>query len=47
VALHYLEDCSVKEIAGILECSPSTVKVHLHKARQTLAERLEVEGGDV
>lgn len=46
VALHYLEDCSVKEIAGILECSPSTVKVHLHKARQTLAERLEVEGGD-
>lgn len=45
VALHYLEDCPVSEIAEILECSPSTVKVHLHKARQTLAQRLQVEGG--
>jgi RNA polymerase sigma-70 factor (ECF subfamily) len=47
VALFYLEDCPVNEIADILECSPNTVKVHLHKGRRTLAERLGAEGGDV
>jgi len=46
IALHYLEDYSVKDIADILECSPNTVKVHLHKARRTLADRLDVDGGD-
>lgn len=46
VALHYLEDYAVKDIAQILECSPNTVKVHLHKARQTLADRLDVDGGE-
>lgn len=45
VALHYLEDLSINDIAEILECSPSTVKVHLHKGRQTLADRLDLEGG--
>lgn len=40
VALHYLEDRSVEEIAGVLDCAPNTVKVHLHRARRTLAERL-------
>jgi len=38
IALHYLEDRPVAEIAEILECSPSTAKVHLHKARKRLAE---------
>lgn len=47
IALHYLEDRPVAEIAEVLECSPNTVKVHLHKGRQRLAERLGIEmGGD-
>ena len=45
VALHYLEDMSINDIAAVLECSPNTVKVHLHKGRQTLADRLDLEGG--
>jgi len=43
VALHYLEDRSVADIAAILECSESTVRVHLHKGRKRLAERMDVE----
>lgn len=47
VALHYLEDLPVVEIAEILECSPNTVKVHLFKGRRKLADRLGVDmGGD-
>lgn len=47
IALHYLEDLSVVEIAEILECSPNTVKVHLFKGRQKLADRHGVDmGGD-
>jgi RNA polymerase sigma-70 factor (ECF subfamily) len=40
IALHYLEDRSVGDIAAILEIATSTVKVHLHRGRQTLAETL-------
>lgn len=40
VVLHYLEDLPVAEIAQILDCSPSTAKVHLHRGRRALAERL-------
>ena len=40
VALHYLEDRSIDEIADILDCAPATVKVHLFRGRQTLADRL-------
>ncbi len=40
VALHYLEDRPVAEIADILDCRPATVKVHLHRGRLTLAKRL-------
>jgi len=40
VALHYLEDRSVAEIADVLDCRPATVKVHLHRGRVALAERL-------
>ena len=46
VALHYLEDMAIVDIADILDCSPNTVQVHLHKARQTLAERLGASLGD-
>ena len=40
VALHYLEDLPVVEIADILDCSPNTAKVHLHRGRKTLAAKL-------
>jgi RNA polymerase sigma-70 factor (ECF subfamily) len=39
VALYYLEDRSAEEIAEILQCSVSTVRVHLHRGRVTLEER--------
>ena len=42
VALHYLEDRPVAEVAEILECSESTAKVHLHKARKSLARRMKL-----
>lgn len=41
VALHYLEDRPVAEIADILGCAESTAKVHLHRGRTALAEKLE------
>ena len=40
VALHYLEDRSVADIAQVLELRPATVKVHLHRGRISLARRL-------
>ncbi len=40
IALHYLEDRPVREIAEILGCSESTAKVHLHRGRLALAEKL-------
>lgn len=44
VALFYVDDMTVATIAEIMECAEGTVKVHLHKARQTLAERLQLQG---
>ncbi|MEM9465224.1 MAG: RNA polymerase sigma factor [Actinomycetota bacterium] len=41
VALHYLEDASIDEIADVLEIAPATARVHLHRARQTLRDRLQ------
>jgi len=46
IALHYLEEQSVAEIAEILECAEGTVKVHLHKGRKRLADRLGLELGE-
>ncbi len=43
VALHYLEDLPVSEIAGILDIAEGTVKVHLHRGRMALAELLRDE----
>lgn len=40
VALHYVEDRPVAEIAAILEVAEGTVKAHLHRARAALAVAL-------
>jgi RNA polymerase sigma-70 factor (ECF subfamily) len=40
VTLHYLEDRPVADIAALLDISPQTVKVHLHRGRQALARAL-------
>ena len=51
VALFYLEDLPVDEVAHLLEVSTSTVKQHLHRARARLAallaEQQEEVSGDV
>lgn len=41
IALHYLEDMAVADIAEVLDCSPSTAKVHLFRGRKKLAAVLE------
>lgn len=43
IALHYLDELSIPEIAEVLGCSPNTIKVHLHRGRRELARRLELE----
>lgn len=40
IALTYLHDLTRAEVAAILECGEETVKTHLDRARQTLANRL-------
>jgi len=51
VALYYLEDLPVDEVAHVLDVSSSTVKQHLHRARARLAgllsEVTEEVSGDV
>ena len=41
IILHYFEDNSCEEIAGILNCSTGTVKSRLFYARKELKKRLE------
>lgn len=45
VALFYLEDRSVADIATILQMTTGTVKRHLYDARQRLARELGEDGG--
>jgi RNA polymerase sigma-70 factor, ECF subfamily len=40
VALFYYEDLAVEDVAGVLGCSVSTAKVHLHRAREALRARV-------
>jgi len=40
VALYYLEDLSIEQIADVLECSPGTVKAHLRRGRERLGRKL-------
>ena len=37
VALHYLEDMPVGDIAEVIGCAAPTVRVHLHRGRRALA----------
>lgn len=46
VALYYLEDLSVSEVAEVLAMAPGTVKKHLHDGRRALARRLQIEEGE-
>ena len=46
IALHYLDDLPVSEIAGLLGCSEGTVKTHLSRGRAALATRLGEEVND-
>jgi RNA polymerase sigma-70 factor (ECF subfamily) len=46
IALFYLEDRSTEEIAEVMDCAEATVRVHLHRARTTLARRLGAPGDD-
>jgi RNA polymerase sigma-70 factor (ECF subfamily) len=43
VALYYLDDLSVADIADALGCAEGTAKAHLHQARQTLGQQLRDE----
>jgi RNA polymerase sigma-70 factor (ECF subfamily) len=43
VALHYLDDLPVAEVAAILDMAPGTVKKHLFDGRRELARRLHTE----
>jgi RNA polymerase sigma-70 factor (ECF subfamily) len=46
VALYYVDDRSLADIAAILDLAEGTVKAHLHQARRTLARTLEPPAGD-
>jgi RNA polymerase sigma-70 factor (ECF subfamily) len=46
IALHYLDDRPVAEIAEILGTATGTVKKHLHDGRRALARRLRLEEDD-
>ena len=43
IALMFVDDLSVSEIAAVLECEENTVRTHLRRARQSLASRLGLE----
>ena len=47
LALFYVYGCSVAETAQVLDCSESSVKTHLTRARATVAPRLDIrhDGG--
>jgi RNA polymerase sigma factor (sigma-70 family) len=46
VALFYLYDLAVADVAATLEMSEGTVKTHLSRARAALAQRLAPSGGE-
>jgi RNA polymerase sigma factor (sigma-70 family) len=46
LALYYVEDRPVDEIASVLEINASTVRVHLARGRRSLADALGLDRGD-
>lgn len=42
VALHYLDELTTKEIAAVIGCDESTVRIHLTRGRRALATRMGV-----
>ena len=46
IALMFVDDLTVTEIAAVLECEENTVRTHLRRARQSLATRLGFEDED-
>lgn len=46
LVLHYAEDCSVEQIARVLDVSEGTVKTHLHRGREAVAARLGIAGSE-
>lgn len=46
VALHYLDDRPVDDIADLLGIASGTVKTQLHRARATLATRFQLDDPD-
>ncbi|MGB8862274.1 MAG: SigE family RNA polymerase sigma factor [Ilumatobacteraceae bacterium] len=46
VALFYIDDLSVEQIAGELGCSAGSVKTHLSRARAALARQLAMQQED-
>jgi RNA polymerase sigma-70 factor (ECF subfamily) len=47
IALTYVEDLGVEQVAAVLGCSVSSVKTHLRRGRATLAAALAAEPEDV
>ncbi len=43
IALRYVDDLSVAQIASVLQCNENTVRTHLRRARLTIADRLDLE----
>jgi DNA-directed RNA polymerase specialized sigma24 family protein len=43
VTLYYLDDCSVSEVAAVMEVAVGTVRATLAQARQKLAVALAVQ----
>lgn len=47
IALTYVEDLAVKDVAAILAIDAATVKTHLQRARRALAAQLDVDAPEV
>ena len=47
VWLHYAEDLSIRQVAGILGKREGAVKVILHRSRKTLEESLRKKASDI
>ncbi len=43
IALRYVDGATIAEVAEILDLSENTVKTHLQRAKQTLAEHREIQ----